>query len=267
VNDSTVAAAALTQPSAFVDTLVSIITPAYRAAAHIGETIESVQAQDYAEWEMLIVDDCSPDNTAEVVARYAAADTRVRLIRQSRNGGPAAARSAALAHARGRWVAFLDSDDLWLPDKLSAQLAFHRGSDAVLTFTSFRRINAAGDKTGRLIHIRPRLDYLALLKNTAIATSTVIVDRRISGTIKMKPTYYDDYACWLELLRPGRIALGLDRDLMRYRVLGKSVSRNKLKSASHVWRTYREVERLGLLRSMWSFANYAGRGVLKYWRF
>lgn len=267
MNESSVAAAATTKPSAYVDTLVSIITPAYRAAAHIGETIRSVQAQDYTDWEMLIVDDCSPDGTADVVARYAAADSRIGLIRRAKNGGPAAARSAALAMARGRWVAFLDSDDLWLPNKLSAQLAFHRGSGAVLTFTSFRRINAEGDKTGRLIHIRPRLDYLALLKNTAIATSTVIVDRRISGPFEMKPTYYDDYACWLELLRPGRIALGLDRDLMRYRVLDRSVSRNKLKSASHVWRTYRDVEQLGLLRSLWSFVNYAGRGVLKYWRF
>lgn len=251
----------------YIDSLVSIVTPAYRAAPYIGETIRSVQAQEYADWEMLIVDDCSPDQTADVVARHAEGDPRIRLIRQTKNGGPAVARSAALALARGRWIAFLDSDDLWLPDKLSAQLTFHRRSNAVLTFTSFRRIDAAGEKTGRLIHVRPRLDYWGLLKDTAIATSTVIVDRRLSGPFSMKLTYYDDYACWLELLRPGRMALGLDRDLMRYRVLGKSVSRNKLKSARHVWRTYREVERLGVARSAWAFANYAGRGVLKYWRF
>ena len=251
----------------FADSLVSIITPAYRAAAYVGETIRSVQAQDHAEWEMLVVDDCSPDHTCEIVAQHAAADSRVRLIRQAKNGGPAAARSAALAQARGRWVAFLDSDDLWLPGKLSAQLAFHRMQGGVLSFTAYRRINADASHTGRLIEVPATLDYAGLLCNTAIATSTVIVDRNISGAFTMKRTYYDDYACWLELLRPGRVAHGLNQDLMRYRVLGKSVSRNKSHSALQVWKTYREIEGLNPVRSAWCFANYGVRGWLKYRQF
>ncbi|MDW8259669.1 MAG: glycosyltransferase family 2 protein, partial [Gammaproteobacteria bacterium] len=126
-----------------------MITPAYRAAKFIAETIQSVQAQTYPDFEMLIVDDCSPDETAAVVARFAAEDPRIRLLRQSVNGGPAAARNRALMEARGRWIAFLDSDDLWLPEKLCRQLAFHRATDAALTYTAFRRISSDGSRLGR----------------------------------------------------------------------------------------------------------------------
>jgi len=216
---------------------------------------------------LLVVDDCSPDETAAIVESFAVNDPRIRLLRQQTNGGPAAARNRALAEARGRWIAFLDSDDTWLPEKLEKQLAFHRARNAKISFTEFRRVDADGSHVGRLITVRDWLDYGRLLCDTGIATSTVIVDRSKTGPFAMKKTYYDDYACWLELLRSGGRAVGLREDLMRYRVVGGSVSRNKLKSARHVWRTYREVERLGLLRSAWSFANYAGRGVLKYWRF
>lgn len=251
----------------YVDTLVSIVTPAYRAAHFIGETIRSVQAQTYQDFEMLVVDDCSPDDTAAIVESFSAGDPRIRLLRQPTNGGPAAARNRALAEARGRWIAFLDSDDTWLPRKLEKQLAFHRACGAKISFTEFRRVDSDGSHLGRLITVRDWLDYSRLLCDTGIATSTVIVDRTKTGLFSMKNTYLDDYACWLELLRSGGRAVGLHEDLMRYRVLAGSVSRNKLKSARHVWRTYREVERLGLLRSAWSFINYAGRGVLKYWRF
>ncbi len=251
----------------YIDSLVSIVTPAFRAARYIGETIRSVQAQTYRDLEMLVVDDCSPDDTAAIVASFAASDPRIRLLRQQVNGGPAAARNRALAEARGRWIAFLDSDDTWLPQKLEKQLQFHQAQGAKLSFTEFRRVDADGSHVGRLITVRDWLDYDRLLCNTGIATSTVVVDRARTGPFSMKKTYYDDYACWLELLRSGGRAVGLHEDLMRYRVLGGSVSRNKLRSARHVWRTYREVERLGLVRSAWSFVNYAGRGVFKYWRF
>lgn len=250
-----------------IDNLVSIITPAYRAARFVADTIQSVQAQTYAQFEMLIVDDCSPDDTCAVVEKASQGDERIRLIRQPKNGGPAAARNTALSQARGRWLAFLDSDDLWLPQKLELQLAFHRASDAKLSFTAFRRITESADQTGRLIEVPPRIDYRQLLCNTAIATSTVIVDQQATGPFTMKKTYYDDYACWLGLLHHGGYAAGLNEDLMRYRVVGKSVSRNKTNSARQVWNTYRKVEGLGALYSAWCFANYAGRGWLKYRRF
>lgn len=249
------------------DALVSIITPAFNAARYVEATIASVRAQSYENWEMLVVDDCSSDSTVEVVERASALDPRVRLIRQLQNGGPAAARNSALIAARGRWIAFLDSDDLWLPHKLELQLAFQRSLAAKITFTAFRRITADGRTTGRLINIPKRVSYRQLLGNTVIATSTVMVDRERSGQFRMKAMYYDDFGCWLDLLRGGDLAHGLQCDLMRYRVVSQSVSRNKKNSARQVWRTYRTIEGLGLLRAAWYFVNYAVNGYLKYRRF
>lgn len=250
-----------------IDNLVSIVTPAYKAAAFVGLSIESVLAQDHQEWEMLIVDDKSPDETAAVVQRYAERDARVRLLSQEKNGGAAMARNAALRNARGRFIAFLDSDDLWLPGKLSTQLRFMTERSAALSFTAFRRISQNADVVGRLIEVPPELSYRELLKNTAIATSTVIVDRTKTGDFQMRKTYYDDFVLWLELAKRGVIAYGLNADLMRYRVVAQSISRNKSNSAKQVWRTYREIEGLNLLASMWCFANYAGRAWNKYRRF
>jgi teichuronic acid biosynthesis glycosyltransferase TuaG len=249
------------------ENLVSIITPAFRAASYIGETIQSVILQTYENWEMLIVDDCSPDDTRDVVRAWCIKDKRIKLICQNRNGGPAAARNAALEVARGRWIAFLDSDDLWLPSKLELQLDFQRSHAAKVTHTGFRRMSADGAQTGRFINIPERINYRQLLGNTVIATSTVIVDREISGEFRMKAIYYDDFGCWLDLLRNGDVALGLQLDMMRYRVIRQSVSRNKRNSARQVWRTYRTVEGIGLLHAAWYFVCYAVNGYLKYRRF
>jgi teichuronic acid biosynthesis glycosyltransferase TuaG len=139
-----------------------------------------------------------------------------------------------------------------------------RERDAAMSFTQFRRISADGARTGRLIRVPARLDYRQLLGNTAIATSTVVIDRAITGAFSMTDTYYDDYVLWLEILRRGFVAEGLQEDLMRYRVASNSWSRNKLKSALWVWRTYRGVEKLSVLYSAWCFATYAWRAVVKY---
>lgn len=247
--------------------LVSVITPAYNASRFVAETIRSVQAQTYQNWEMLIVDDCSTDDTCAVVERISRADERVRLINQPRNSGPAEARNAALDNARGRWLAFLDSDDLWLPTKLERQLTFHESLNATLSFTEYRRISEDGTKVGRRIRVPDELGYRQLLGNTAIVTSSVIIDRLRAGEFRMRKTYYDDFACWLQLLREGGRAVGLHEDLTRYRQAGGSVSRNKGRSAREVWKTYRNIEHLGLLSSSWYFVNYAIRAWLKYRQF
>jgi teichuronic acid biosynthesis glycosyltransferase TuaG len=247
--------------------LVSIITPAYNAARFVEPAARSAIAQTYENWEMLIVDDCSKDSTREILARLARTDPRIRPIEHERNGGPAAARNTAISNARGDYLAFLDSDDLWLPGKLESQLSFMREKKSALSFTQFRRIDEGGVKEGRLVDVPPAMRYRDLLHDTAIATSTVIVDRRIAGDFRMKSTYYDDYAAWLEILRRGHVAHGLRADLMRYRVVGQSVSRNKWKSAKMVWRVYRQVEGLSILDSALCFSSYAFRGWRKYRQF
>jgi teichuronic acid biosynthesis glycosyltransferase TuaG len=193
--------------------------------------VKSVQAQTHANWEMIVVDDCSKDDTRAVLARLAAADARIRPILQPANGGPAKARNTALEAARSPLVAFLDSDDCWLPGKLEKQLAFLRGCGSGFTFTEFRRMNADGTQVGELRLVPSRITYHQLLKNTAIATSTVLIDRAMTGDFRMPKAYYDDFTAWLAVLKRGGFACGLHEDLMRYRVVGQSVSRNKLRSA------------------------------------
>ena len=243
--------------------LISIITPSWNVEHLIGETIDSVQAQTLGDWELLIADDCSTDNTVAVIENYAAKDPRVRLIRQSRNGGPALTRQAAIEQAQGRFLAFLDSDDLWMPTKLERQIAFAREHRAALSYTAFRRINENSSVTGRLITVPESLTYDQLLKNTSIATLTALIDREISGPVAMQDLGYDDFCLWLSVLKPGHTAWGLNEDLARYRVRGVSVSSRPMRSARWVWHIYRNVERLSLIKSAWCFGHWAMRAWLK----
>lgn len=175
----------------------------------------------------------------------------------------------SLDEAKGRYIAFLDSDDLWLPSKLNIQLAFMKAHDIAFSYTSFRRIDDIGERLGHVIKIPSKMTYKKLLGNTAIATSTVMIDTEKTGRLSMVDTYYDDFVLWLDLLKREHVgnAYGIAEDLMRYRVLSQSVSRNKGKSAQKVWRTYRDIENLSLLRSMWSFINYAQHAFMKYRKF
>ena len=243
--------------------LVSIITPSWNVEGLVEETIRSVQAQTFTDWELLIADDCSTDRTPEIIAEIGARDPRVKLIRQARNGGPALARQAAIDRAEGRYLAFLDSDDLWLPEKLTRQLAFTQEKKAALSYTAFRRINETNTVTGRLIEVPAQLSYAQLLKNTAIATLTAMVDREIAGPIAMKNEGYDDFCLWLSILARGHTAFGLNDDLARYRVRGSSVSSRPMRSAKWVWQIYRNVEHLSLPRSAWCFAHWGARAWLK----
>lgn len=241
---------------------VSVITPAYNAARFIGETIRSVQEQDETDWEMVIVDDGSTDNTVAVVTSFAKEDARIRLVRQ-RNQGPAAARNRALELAKGRFLAFLDSDDLWLPNKLSLQLEVMERAGAGLSYAAFRRMSSDGSRVGRLFRVPPTIDYRGLLRKTVIGTLTAMVDREWTGPIRMTDKGYDDYILWLSLLRQGVPAAGVTEDVARYRVLSGSVSSRPLQSAGWVWRIYRGEEGLDPLVSSWLLARYAVSSVFR----
>jgi teichuronic acid biosynthesis glycosyltransferase TuaG len=247
--------------------LVSIIVPAYNAELTISDAIRSVVGQSHRDWEMLIADDCSKDETRAIVADWATREPRIRLLALDKNAGPALARNACLSQAKGDWFAFLDSDDYWLPQKLEKSIAFAKANDAALVFTAFRRISPDGSTTGRLIEAPATLTYGQLLGNTAIATSTVLVNAKVAGDLRVEDSYYDDFVRWLLILKRGHKAHGLNEDLMRYRVVKGSVSNNKWRSARKVWFTLRHIEKLGLLRSAWHFARYALNGLVKYSRY
>jgi teichuronic acid biosynthesis glycosyltransferase TuaG len=251
------------------DNLVSIITPAYNAEAYVAETIESVMAQTFPNWEMVIVDDGSTDSTVEIIEKYRARDGRIRLFRlprkeKSEAGGPARARTHALQQARGRYIAFLDSDDLWLPNKLERQVEFVRRTGAAMSFTGFRRISVDGTRTGRLMAVPGVVDFNRILVNNVIGCLTVLLDRRQVAIPRFTPGYHEDYMMWLAILREGVVAYGLDEDLARYRVVPGSRSSHRLRAIIWRWKNYRMQARLSVWESTFFFIQYVIATIPKH---
>lgn len=244
--------------------MVSIVMPSYNASAFIAESIESVLAQSYGGWELLITDDCSKDDSYAIAQRYAAQDGRVRSFRLEKNGGAAIARNYSLGLAAGRYVAFLDSDDLWKPKKLEQQLAFMQKTNAAFTYTDYELMSERGALLGKRLKMPMQLTYNQYLRNTAIGCLTVMVDRAQVGEFQMPNIRSSqDMATWLLILRRVGVAKGLRENLATYRLVQGSNSSKKLKAAKDVWRVYREIEDLGLLRSVFSFCGYAFNAVRK----
>lgn len=247
--------------------LVSIIMPAYNSDKFISESIESVLSQTYNNWELLIVDDCSQDSTTKIINEYCVKDKRVKLFQNNKNSGPAVTRNNAINQANGRFIAFLDSDDIWLPEKLALQIKLMQKEQYSFTYTGYHRISEDSQSEGRIIKVPKQLNYFQLLRNTAITTSTVVIDIETAGKIQMKETYYDDFACWLEVMNRGIVAYGINEDLLKYRVASSSVSRNKINSVKQVWNAYRSVEGLSFIFSVWCFFGYALNALKKYKNF
>jgi len=246
--------------------LVSIVMPAYDSARFVAEAIASVQAQTCGDWDLLLVDDCSSDGTAEAASALARRDPRIRVLRTPRNGGSAAARNLGLGQCSGRYVAFLDADDLWRPGKLERQLSFMRDRGAAFSFTAYRKFSAAGP--GAVIGADAAVSWRDLLKGNRIGCSTVLLDAHAHPGISF-PTglgRQEDYALWLSLLRGGGLAHGLNQPLVDYRVHEASKSARKLRSVTAQWRVYREFERLPPWLAAWYLGHYAVRGVLKAMR-
>jgi glycosyltransferase involved in cell wall biosynthesis len=243
--------------------LVSIITPVFNSERYVRQAIESVQAQTYGDWEIIIVDDCSRDRTCEIIEALAGADGRIRLIKLSRNRGPAISRNIAIGSANGRYIAFLDSDDLWLPDKLEKQIRFMKEHDCVVSYTSYKRIDEGGNIISDAMPILEKVNYEKLLLSNVIGNLTAAYDVGALGKIYLPLNGHEDYGLWLKILRSGYEAWGINECLAMYRVRGKSVSRNKLKAAMFQWKIYREAEKLPLHKCVYYFINYAYHGYRK----
>ena len=242
---------------------VSVITPARNAAATLEATIASVAAQTFPDWEMLVADDGSTDATAAIAAAWAAARPAhppPPRPRRRQGEGPAAARNRAIRAARGRFIAFLDADDRWRPEKLARQLAFMAAEAAPFSFTAYRREDAAGRELG-IVHAPAAVDHAALLKGNVIGCLTAVYDSAHFGKVEMPPLpLRQDYALWLALLRPGGVARGLDAVLADYRVGPGSLSGSKLRAARGTWAVLR-AEGLPLPRALWCFGHYAASGL------
>lgn len=250
-----------------MEKLVSIIVPVYNIEKYIRETIDCVRKQTYENWELLLVEDCSTDNTVKVIEDYLVKlrDERIRLIRQDANVGAARTRNRGLEEARGRYIAYLDADDLWLPDKLEHQLIFMEKKQAAFSFTSYEFADEEGRGTGKVVKVPETLAYKEALKNTTIFTTTVMFDTdKISKELLTMPVIKsEDTALWWKILRNGYEAYGLDENLVKYRRAGKSLSSNKLEAVRRIWNLYRKAEGMGVMSSAYHFCFWAVRAVLR----
>jgi len=243
--------------------LVTIVTPMYNSAGYISETIESVLQQTYQNWEMILVDDCSSDKSVEIVKRYMERDPRIHLIELKDNSGGAVARNAAINAAKGRYIAFLDSDDLWREDKLSEQVKFMSENDVKFSYSAYQVVNTQLKKIGE-VGVPSRLSYKEMLKTNFMGCLTVIYDVAYFGKVEMPLIRRrQDYGLWLKLLKRVTYAYGVNQCYAKYRVHDGSLSSNKLTTSTFTWKILYEVESLGLFKSAYYFSHYAIRGLIR----
>lgn len=241
--------------------LVSIITPSYNSAPFIAETIKSVLAQTYTHWEMIIVDDCSSDTSCNLIEEYANKDSRIKLLKLERNSGAAVARNKAMEFAQGRYMAFLDSDDLWMSDKLERQLNYMRLHDYAFTCTSYTKIDENGNSLNYIVKTLPRINYNRILLDCPVGNSTVMYDVNKMGKFEVPNIRKrNDDALWLQMLRKEKYLYGMSDVLMKYRLRRNSISSNKFSLIKYHWYLYRHIEHLSLLRSLFHIGYW---GIIK----
>lgn len=246
--------------------LISIVMPAYNAENTIKDAIQSVINQTYRNWELIIVDDCSKDNTCDVIKTYLIPNGKIRLLQNQHNSGVSITRNCGVSATNGNWIAFLDSDDMWMPDKLEKQLNIirqNRNADLVYTGSSF--IDTAGNPSGYILHVPKNISYTKLLKQNLISCSSTLIRKEL---ILKYPMQYDDmhedYAVWLQILKNGGHAYGVDEPLLIYRLSNQSKSSNKRKAAGMTFKVYRFVG-LSYIQAFYYFCWYAMKNIKKYY--
>lgn len=246
--------------------MVTIIMPAYNAEKYISEAIESVLAQTYDDWELLVINDCSTDNTQLIAENYARIDNRVRILNNEVNKGVAGTRNVGIDNATTEWVAFLDSDDMWSADKLEKQLAFiENHSEAKLVFTASAFISEEGQSIDYILHVPERINRKELLKQNLISCSSTMIKREllVENPMPEARSIHEDYATWLRILETEPYAYGIDEPLLIYRLSAASKSGNKLKAAGMNCRTYKKVGLKPFEAAYYMFI-YAVRSIKKY---
>ena len=247
-----------------MNSLVSIITPSYNSENFIKECIESVIAQTYTNWEMLIVDDCSIDNSREKIKSNSGKNKKIKKIFLEKNVGAAEARNIAVRKAEGKYIAFLDADDLWESHKLEKQISFMETEDIAFSFSTYQPMSDDESRLYSIIHAPKIVTYSSYLKKTIIGCLTVIIDREKTGGFEMPNIRSShDMALWLLIMRRGFSAYGLDENLARYRIVSTSNTANKWRAAKDVWIVYRQFEKLSFFYSIWCFLNYAFNAIIK----
>ena len=248
--------------------LISILTPAYNSSKYILDAVNSVVSQTYSNWEMLIIDDCSTDGTYEIAEKIA--DDRIIVLSTEKNsGGGAVPRNLALERARGRFVTFLDSDDLFLPQKLEKQVSFMLNNNIGFSCASYEVIDDSGNSLGKKIYMKDKLDYRGYMLNHLLQTSAVMIDlEKVSKDCAKAPNIpTEDLATWGQILKSGHDCYGMREVLAKYRRTKGSISSNKFRSMKSLWNAYRNVQKLPFLFSSYCFLRNALLAIWKriYW--
>lgn len=244
---------------------VSVVMPAFNSERYICDAIASVRNQTFDEWELIVVDDCSTDSTYETVYEIAQEDPRIRVIRNETNRGAAASRNAGFGQCKGKYVALLDSDDLWEPEKLQKQIAYAEKSGADIVCCSYAIIDEQGRKKAADFIVPDRTDFQSMLTKSTISCSTAMLKTTMVEQYRF-PThiYHEDLAYWLLLLKNGAQAVGITEVLASYRVTRGSRASNKLRSAINRWKIYRGYLGIPFTRSVCLLLRYMCLGVVKY---
>lgn len=246
--------------------LISIVTATYNSFPFIESTYNSIKSQSHQDWEWLVTDDASSDETLQLLMKFASFDSRVKVFHNSVNLGAAEARNVSISHASGEFIAFIDSDDLWNRQKLEKQISF-MNSNVDFSFTAYRLIDEHGGSLNKNIDLNKSGSFTyedMLRKKATLGCSTVMLRKSRFTDLRMPLLRTgQDYATWLKLLRGGTRAFVLPEVLSSYRILPNSISRNKLKKAKRQWQIYRQVEQLSILKSSTCFLNYAWRAVFR----
>ena len=244
--------------------LVSIIMPTFNSEKTVKQSINSILEQSYINWELIITDDCSSDSTLDIVSCFIKNDSRIKLFQNNENSGAGVSRNNSIYHAQGRFIAFLDSDDMWEKDKLKEQISFMLKNNYYLTYTQYKKIDEFGQVSG-FIHPPHRVDYSELLKANVIGCLTAIYDTKKLGKIYM-PTIRkrQDMALWLKILEQIEFAWCLPKELALYREGHESLSSNKFKILISQWQFYRNYLNFSTIKAAWYFTFYVIRSLKKH---
>lgn len=243
---------------------VSIVTPLHNTENFIEDSIKSVLSQTHTHWEMIIVDDCSTDNSKKLVKTYAEKDSRIKLIALDKNHGPALTRNKAIEKAKGDYIAFLDSDDIWVPTKLEKQLQFMKDHDLAFSYSSYFIINEKDEPLGEF-KTKEVITYSSMLKTCSVGCLTAIYDvNKLGKTYMIDIPKGQDYTLWLNIMKRIKKTKGILTPLAYYRIQNISVSSNKLNAIKAQWNIYRKIERFNIFKSAYYFIHYAYYGFFKY---
>ncbi len=249
----------------YIDDLVSVIMPIYNSEKYLYETLESIYNQSYENIEIVLVDDCSTDKSAQMIKEAQKKHSSIVYFCQPENMGAGAARNKALELSKGRYVAFLDSDDIWMPDKIERQINHMKKNNTSFSYTAIEMIDGNSKIIKSKRSIKECCDYKYLLHNTIIATSSVVIDRSIAGDFRMPLRRGgQDYATWLMLLRSGTVACGINEALVKYRVSNGSLSSNKFKSIKQVWEIQTNDEKINKVSAVFHIMCFGFNALKKY---